>query len=139
MNLKVLKFLPIVTSILLFGIFIVSLFQKLSNYNSFKSTLIGTGFFYIGSVEYFAITVIILEFIIAYLLLSFRKIGFIISSTLLAVYIIYIGLLKLFYFYPTCGCGGILAQLPFSQHLFVNIILFMLSAFSIIVLKYSKK
>lgn len=132
------KSVPTMVSLILLVVFLLSVFQKLTNYPSFNDTLIGTDFFYIGAVSYFSKAVIALEFINCYYLLYKQRIGLFISASLLSIYLVYVILLKLYYFYPSCGCGGIIAQLTFEKHVLINTVLLTLTVLSLTIRKSKK-
>ncbi|WP_282637684.1 MauE/DoxX family redox-associated membrane protein [Sphingobacterium thalpophilum] len=121
----------------LFALFMISVYQKIKNFETFMDTLIGTNLFYVNSVKYFAMAVIIAELAIAFFLLAYRKIGFYLTILLFVVYTLYIIIIELYYFYPSCGCGGIMAQLPFKEHLTLNLIYIILAAISVLFVKRS--
>ncbi|WP_410479101.1 MauE/DoxX family redox-associated membrane protein [Pedobacter psychrodurus] len=59
-----------------------------------------------------------------------RRTGFLISSLILIIFSIYIGLVLLGYFEKTpCSCGGVLKSMGFKAHLWFNIIFISLSSF----------
>lgn len=124
---------PRLLAVILFIIFLLSLYQKLFYYESFKNTLIGTDLFTLNVVHYFSLTILILEFITCYFLYYKLKIGLLLVASLLSLYILYIVLLKMYYIYPVCSCGGIIAQLPFRSHLLSNIILLVTTILALLV------
>lgn len=129
-----------IVSVIQFGLFVllmISVYQKIKNFETFMDTLVGTNLFYVNSVKYFAIAVVVAELIVAFFLLAYRKIGFYLTILLFVVYTLYIIILELYYFYPSCGCGGIMAQLPFKEHLTLNLIYIILAAISVLFVKRS--
>lgn len=101
-------------------LFLTSIYQKAANFPSFIVILLSTDLFKIGYVEYIAWSVIIIECITAFFLFQRGLIGLSLTAFLLVLYLIYITVLRLYYYYPECGCGGILAQLSFKYHFIAN-------------------
>ncbi|HBI88802.1 MAG TPA: hypothetical protein DDY75_13195 [Sphingobacterium sp.] len=58
-----------IVSVIQFGLFVllmISVYQKIKNFETFMDTLVGTNLFYVNSVKYFAIAVIVAELIVAF-------------------------------------------------------------------------
>lgn len=130
------KYISTILTVILFVVFVVSVCQKISNLSSFNNTLISTDLFDIHYVQYFSTGIIILEIITCYFLLYKNYYGWLASLILLILYTGYIAIIKLYYIYPMCGCGGIIAQLPFKTHLLTNLTLIFFISF---VLYYKRK
>lgn len=71
----------------------------------------------------------LVEIIVAFMLLipSYRTRGFLVSTIMMIIFIIYIACLMMFWTHLPCSCGGIIEMLSWKQHLILNIFLLLLS------------
>lgn len=90
-------YLSLLLPIVLFVIFITSVFQKLSNFSSFQNNLLESGLFELQYVKFYALIVVFAELRVCVLIIIKMRYGLIISAFLILIYIFYILVIKNFY------------------------------------------
>lgn len=70
---------------------------------------------------------------IALIIPRFRIIGYWSSALLLITFILYISILMVSGIHLPCSCGGIMASLSWTQHIFVNFIFLLVSIWGIVI------
>lgn len=103
--------------------FIYTELQKVIYPPIFFQSLAATGLFKAQSISWLAFTSIGVEIIVALLLLSFRRYGFLVGSILLFIYTGYVWLSHTFYFYASYAYGSPYIHLSYEKHMAINIFL----------------
>lgn len=103
------------------GLFFYSGIEKMTNALAFSVSLSSGGLFTERSIAYLMYLVPAIEFVAGLLLLFYRRIGLLFSFILFCLFTVYLVLLKFFYEYSSCGCGGLFSKMSFEWHLVVNI------------------
>ncbi|WP_353620009.1 MULTISPECIES: MauE/DoxX family redox-associated membrane protein [unclassified Myroides] len=127
--------------LLLFCIFflLLSVIEKLINYNSFVLSIENTQIFYNWLILPLSYFVIIMEISTVITLIIKEKIGFLFLSIIFLIFSIYIIILNHFDKYSSCGCGGLLNYLGYTRHLIFNTSICILSFFSYLKLYQNEK
>ncbi|GAA0884119.1 hypothetical protein GCM10009120_27170 [Sphingobacterium siyangense subsp. cladoniae] len=122
-----------IVGILFGGLFIYTAWHKISDKTLFIYSIVKGGFIQESAIDILYWGIIILEVLIAFLLLLSYRIGFFLASISFVAFTIYIYILKNYYVYSECSCGGILNNLPYNIHISINVLSFFLlvSAFAI--------
>lgn len=97
--------------------------------------------YFIPSVELLiAILLSVSTITIARFTIPTRKIGLYLSAILMFAFCVYIAAMKAIYNPKDlpCSCGGIISQLNWQQHLYLNISFFVLSVVAIVIVKKNK-
>lgn len=111
--------------------FTYTLYYKVFWLEAFQMNIARSGFWAPELIPSLSIAVIIVESI-AILFLTFSpRWGLRFSLVMMSSFTGYIILLYLYRKYEVCGCGGILNNLPFYQHLMINGVLILLNALTL--------
>jgi hypothetical protein len=122
------KISPFCSGILIF-IFIYSSLQKIIDFENFTSIISKSPLIPTGISKQIGFIVIVIEILIVFLFFikRFRLAAFLLSFFLLILFEGYIILMVLYSPYLPCSCGGFIEQLSWTQHIFFNLALMVLS------------
>lgn len=116
------------SGILIF-IFIYSGLQKIIDFENFTSIISKSPLIPTGISKQIGFLVIVIEILIVFLFFikRFRLTAFLLSFFLLLLFEGYIILMLLYSPYLPCSCGGFIEQLSWTEHIFFNLALMVLS------------
>lgn len=125
---KLIKFFPKITAILLAFIFLYATVSKFFELKKFYYQLSKSPLIPYDWNENVGKSVLIIELIVVYLVFKNKiKYSLLLSFSLMLFFSLYIGYLLYFSYYIPCSCGGILGDLSWQNHLIFNLSLTILS------------
>ena len=129
------KSLAVFIATIFIFLFVYTASSKILDFRSFRITL-GRSPLIGRNAAWIALALPAIELVVSIFLLipKTRSLGLWLSFALMALFTGYIGYMLLFESKLPCSCGGVLQQLTWKQHLWLNIALMILAGYGILLM-----